>query len=182
MSNSDLRNMRKFAILTVGAIMVGLFALPLLLTPAAASTVSAISPPPNHEISGSCQVNTANCGNVVCGSNNGGKLRASLLVDVLYNKNAILGGAIEIVNPLLVPPALPNPFLYGSILSVSKVGSSFKLKGIIGSFGGIATCGKTVPELPTPFTLTGTCGFKTIVTFKANDGIKGTFTVNVACA
>jgi hypothetical protein len=81
----------------------------------------------------------------------------------------------------VVPPALPNPVLFGSVLSVSLTGSSFTLKGIFENQLLLSSCGKTLPQLPTPYTLTGTCGFKTTVTLKANDGIKGTFTANVAC-
>jgi hypothetical protein len=163
----------------VVAIIFVLIGLPLLLTPSIAfSGVASTSPPPTHEISGSCQNGSQNCGTVICGSHNGGRAQAGITFDVLYNKLQTSGIA-EIFD---FTHFSPNPALFMSVLSLSKSGNNFTLKGIIENIPQVTACGYTLPPLPATYTLSGICGYGTIATLKSSDGIRGSFKVNVACA
>jgi hypothetical protein len=180
MSDKISGKLWKKELVVLGVVMIALFAFPLLSTPVGAYSNSVSTIPVNHEIVATCKTSTLPCGSVVCGSNNGGKLPAVFYVDVQYNK-VNLGGVVEMVG-LAAQGQPPNPLILGDILSLTRSGSNFTVKGIIGSqvLGGI--CGVKTPPMPATYTLTGTCGFNVKVTFKANDGIKGNFVANAACA
>lgn len=173
-------NLWKKELVVIGAVMIALFAFPLVSTPVGAYSNNSSAIPVNHEIVATCKTSTLPCGSVVCGSNNGGKLPALFYVDVQYNK-LNLGGVVEMVG-LAAQGQPPNPIVLGDVLSLTKSGNSFTVKGIIGTQPGLGLCGVKTPPMPATYTLTGTCGVNVKIAFKASDGIKGNFVGNAACA